>query len=168
MSTTSTLPASLLAVVEGNHANPHEVLGRHGDVVRIWQPGIGRMVRILRHPAPVYAVAWGRDGARLYTGAKDGVLRTHPLSPLILPSVTRELVLEIAAERHMPVREEAFSERELFHLDELFVSGTTTDVTAIIEVDGRRIGSGVPGPVTRALYAGLQSRLYAGAAVAQR
>jgi len=36
---TPTLPAALLAVVEGNHANPHEVLGRHGDVIRVWQPG---------------------------------------------------------------------------------------------------------------------------------
>ena len=57
---------------------------------------------------------------------------------------------------------------ELFALDELFISGTTTDVTPIVEVDGRRIGSGQPGPVSRALYAGLQSRLYADAAVAQR
>jgi D-alanine transaminase len=101
-------------------------------------------------------------------GVKNGTLLTHPLSSLILPSVTRELVLEIAHEQRVPVREEAFSEQELFALDELFVSGTTTDVTAIVEVDGRRIGTGKPGPVSKALYAGLQSRLYAGSAVAQR
>jgi D-alanine transaminase len=101
-------------------------------------------------------------------GVKDGTLLTHPLSSLILPSVTRELVLDIAREQGVPAREEAFSEKELFALDELFVSGTTTDVTAIVEVDGRRIGIGKPGPVSKALYAGLQSRLYAGSAVAQR
>src|SRR5207237_646325 len=88
-------------------------------------------------------------------GVKDGELRTHPLSPLILPSVTRELVLEIAREQGVPVREEAFSSKELFALDELFVSGTTTDVTPIVDVDGHRIGSGTPGPVSKALYAGL-------------
>lgn len=101
-------------------------------------------------------------------GVKDGTLLTHPLSPMILPSVTRELVLEIAREQRVPVREVPFSEKDMFNLDELFVSGTTTDVTPIIEVDGRRIGTGVPGPVSRALYAGLQSRLYAGTMVAQR
>ena len=100
-------------------------------------------------------------------GVKNGELRTHPLSPLILPSVTRELVLEIAREQGVPVREVAFTAQELFALDELFVSGTTTDVTPIVDVDGKRIGSGKPGPVSRALYAGLQSRLYAGATVPQ-
>lgn len=101
-------------------------------------------------------------------GIKDGELRTHPLGPLILPSVTRELILEIAREQRIPVREEAFTTKELFALDELFVAGTTTDVTPIVEVDFKRIGSGKPGPVSMALYAGLQARLYAGAAVAQR
>jgi D-alanine transaminase len=101
-------------------------------------------------------------------GIKDGELRTHPLGPLILPSVTRELILEVARELRVPVREEAFTTKELFALDELFVAGTTTDVTPIVDVDGKRIGSGKPGPVSMALYAGLQARLYAGAAVAQR
>lgn len=101
-------------------------------------------------------------------GVKDGVLRTHPLSPLILPSVTRELVLEVAKEQGIPAREEALSADEMFGLDELFVSGTTTDITPIVDVDGTRIGGGQPGPVSRALYAALQGRLYAGSAVVQR
>jgi len=101
-------------------------------------------------------------------GVKNGELRTHPLSPLILPSVTRELVLEIAREQGIPVHEEAFSEAELFQLDELFIAGTTTDITPIVDVDGKAIGGARPGPVSLALYAGLQSRLYAGTAVAQR
>ncbi len=101
-------------------------------------------------------------------GVKNGELLTHPLGPLILPSVTRELVLEIAREQGVKVREEAFTAKALFELDELFISGTTTDVTPIVEVDSRRIGSGRPGPVSKALYAGLQARLYSGSAVAQR
>jgi D-alanine transaminase len=101
-------------------------------------------------------------------GVVDGTLVTHPLGPLILPSVTREIVLEIAREQGVPVRERPFTKDEMFELDELFVSGTTTDVTPIVEVDGKRIGSGKPGPVSKQLYAGLQARLYAGAAVAQR
>src|SRR5262245_62005031 len=48
-----------------------------GDgTVRVWQPAVGRMVRIVRHPAPVHAVGWSPDGTRLYTGGKDGAVRT--------------------------------------------------------------------------------------------
>lgn len=101
-------------------------------------------------------------------GVKNGQLLTHPLSPLILPSITREIVLEIAREQNVPGRETAFTDTELFALDELFVAGTTTDVTPIVDLDGKRIGSGKPGPVSRALYAGLQNRLYAASAVPQR
>lgn len=98
-------------------------------------------------------------------GVKNGQLVTHPLSPLILRSITREVVLELAREQRVPVREEPFSATALFELDELWVSGTTTDITPIVEVDGRKIGTGSPGPVATRLYAGLQARLYAGAAV---
>ena len=74
-------------------------------------------------------------------------------------------MLEIAREQGVPVSETAFSEKELFALDELFVSGTTTDVTPIVDVDGKKIGNGKPGPISKQLYAGLQARLYSGAAV---
>ncbi len=94
-------------------------------------------------------------------GVEDGTLVTHPLGPLILPSVTREIVLEVARELGIPVRERAFTKEDMFGLDELFVSGTTTDVTPIVDVDGRTIGDGKPGPVSKRLYAGLQARLYA-------
>jgi len=98
---------------------------------------------------------------------KDGTLRTHPLGPLILPSITRELILEIAREQKVPIAEKPFTKAELFAMDEVFVSGTTTDVTPIVDIDGRKIGAGKPGPVSKQLYAGLQARLYAGRAVAR-
>jgi D-alanine transaminase len=101
-------------------------------------------------------------------GIVDGTLVTHPTGPLILPSVTREIVLEIARAQGVPVRERAFTKDEMFELDELFVSGTTTDITPVVDVDGRKIGNGKPGPISKQLYAGLQARLYAGAAVTQR
>jgi D-alanine transaminase len=100
-------------------------------------------------------------------GVKDGTLLTHPLGPLILPSITREVVLELAREEGVPLREAPFSSKEMFALDELWVSGTTTDVTPIVDVDGRRIGTGGPGPVAKKLYAALQARLYAGKGVAR-
>jgi D-alanine transaminase len=100
-------------------------------------------------------------------GVRNGTLLTHPLGPLILPSITREVVLELARQEKVPVKEAPFTSKELFELDELWVSGTTTDVTPIVEVDGKRIGSGAPGPVAKKLYAALQARLYAGSAAAR-
>ncbi|HJQ18779.1 MAG TPA: aminotransferase class IV [Gemmatimonadaceae bacterium] len=132
------------------------------------------MAKQKAHAAGAYEAIFVRDGTvtegthTSVLGVRNGELVTHPLSPLILPSVTREVVLEVAREQGVPVRERAFSERDMFDLDELFVAGTTSDVTAIVDVDGKRIGSGSPGPVARALYAGLQQRLYAESAVAQR
>jgi D-alanine transaminase len=98
---------------------------------------------------------------------KGGTLRTHPLGPLILPSITRELILEIARDQRVPVSEQPFTKTQLYAMDEVFVSGTTTDVTPIVDIDGRKIGSGTPGPVSKQLYAGLQARLYAGRTVAR-
>jgi WD40 repeat protein len=57
-------------------ARPHLLASAGGDsTVRIWQPAIGRMMRIVRHPAPVLSLAWGTS-ERLYSGARDGRLRT--------------------------------------------------------------------------------------------
>ena len=95
---------------------------------------------------------------------RKGTVLTHPLGPLILPSITREVVLEIARELTLKVEERPFSSEELFAMDELWVSGTTTDVTPIVEVDGRRIGGGSPGPIAKQIYAALQARLYSGQA----
>ena len=46
-------------------------------------------------------------------------------------------------------------------LDELFVTGTTTDITPLVQLDGRPVGPGTPGRITRLLAAALERRLYA-------
>jgi len=93
-------------------------------------------------------------------GVLDGVLRTHPANHLVLPGITREVILEIARELGLPVREDAIPAREIPRLDELFLTGTTTDVTPIVQLDGMRIGNGVPGPISLRLYGALRERLY--------
>ena len=90
-----------------------------------------------------------------------GTLRTHPLSPLILPGVTRAVVLELARELGIAAEERAVTLDELRAADELFVSGTTTDVTPVVRLDGAAVASGRPGPITRRLYAALSERLAA-------
>lgn len=81
----------------------------------------------------------------------DGVLRTHPANDLILPSITRSLVLEIAGEARLPHKEVAFSLQEMLAADEVFLASTTCDVCPIVEIDKRKIGKGVPGPMTKKL-----------------
>lgn len=89
----------------------------------------------------------------------DGTLRTHPLGPYILPSVTRAVVLELAAALGIPAREDAFTLDTLRAADELFLASTTADVMPVVTLDGAPVGSGVPGPVARALAAALTARL---------
>jgi len=91
-----------------------------------------------------------------------GVIRTHPTGPLILPGVTREVVLELAAEAGSSVSEEAVTSAELARADEVFVTGTTSDAMPIVSIDGRRVGSGRPGPVTTQLGQLLAQRIEAG------
>lgn len=84
-------------------------------------------------------------------GVLDGVIRTHPTNHLILPGVTRAVVLDLARSLGMSVVEEALTEQHLTAIDELFLVGTTTDVMPIIRVNDRDVGSGAPGPVATRL-----------------
>ncbi len=81
-----------------------------------------------------------------------GVVATAPRSNYILHGVTRDLVIELAGELGLPVEERAIPLRELYRADELFFTGTTTEVRPSVQVDGRMIGEGRVGPVARALY----------------
>ncbi len=81
----------------------------------------------------------------------DGVAVTHPLTQAILGGITRGVVLEIARANGIPVAERPIQVEELFTAEELFFTGTTTEVHPCVTVDGRPVGDGKPGPVTRAL-----------------
>lgn len=95
-------------------------------------------------------------------GVVGGVLRTHPANHLVLPGVTRDVVIDMARELGIEVLEEAIATSELARVSELFLTGTTTDVTPIIEVDGRPIGDGTPGRLTGTLRDRLIGRMGAG------
>lgn len=82
---------------------------------------------------------------------RKGVVRTHPLSPLVLPGITRKVVLELCRESQIPVVEEALSAVELTAVDELFLTGTGSEIMPVVQVDGYPVGKGQPGPVTRKL-----------------
>jgi D-alanine transaminase len=97
-------------------------------------------------------------------GVLDGAIRTHPTNNLILPGITRSVVLELARAAGIPVVEEAFGERDIANLEEAFLAGTTTDVMPIVRVDDRVIGDGAPGPITRRLHTAFRAHLDASCA----
>jgi D-alanine transaminase len=89
----------------------------------------------------------------------DGVIRTHPTNHLILPGVTRAVVLEIARDHGMRVEETPFAPSDLPRASEVFLAGTTTDVMPIVRVDDVAIGDGKPGPLATMLFRELRGRL---------
>jgi len=88
-----------------------------------------------------------------------GVLRTHPLTPQILAGITREVVLELAAEVGVPVALEAIPQDGLARASEVMVTATTADVMPVVKIDGRPVADGQPGPVARRLHAALCTRM---------
>lgn len=87
---------------------------------------------------------------------RDGIVHTPPVSAGILDGITRASVMALLTEDGHQVRETTLTRGDLYAADELFFTGTAAEVTPVREVDGRPIGTGRPGPVTRraqALYA---------------
>ncbi len=78
---------------------------------------------------------------------RRGVLKTTPLTS-ILEGITRDTVITIAKDLGIEIKEERFTRDELYISDEAFFTGTAAEITPIIEVDGRIIGSGNRAPIT--------------------
>jgi len=100
-----------------------------------------------------------RDGAVL-EGATSNVMTvknrclvTPPEGPLLLSGVTRKVVLGLALEAGVAVKEQPVAEAELYAAAEVFLTGTTIEVLPVVRVNGRPIGAGVPGPVTKLMMA---------------
>ena len=83
--------------------------------------------------------------------AKNGVVRTPCLGSSILGGITRETSLQLLGDQGVVVKEEPFTRDELYTADEIFMTGTAAEVTPVREVDGRAIGTGKPGPITKTL-----------------
>ena len=82
---------------------------------------------------------------------KRGVALTPPVEAGLLPGITREFLFEVGAEHGIAVQESVMRDDDLIGADEAFLTSTTRELVPIVEVDGRLIGSGAPGPVTQAL-----------------
>lgn len=93
---------------------------------------------------------------------KDGVIVTRPLSNAILPGIRRRVLFALAKEHAISIDERPFTPEEALAADEAMLSSASTFVLPIVEIDGRAIGDGKPGPVARRMR-----QLYIEAALAE-
>lgn len=126
------------------------------------------LARQAAREAGAYEAFLTRDGdvvtecsaSNCYIVDAEGVLRTHPLSPLILGGVTRSVVLELAAAEGIPVDERPFTLAELEDAREAILTSTSSWVMPVVRVGDQVIGDGTPGPVTRRLQAAYHRHVF--------
>lgn len=82
---------------------------------------------------------------------KNGVLRTPTVDAGILEGITRNTVIDLAKDAHIPVSECTLTKHDVYTADECFLTGSAAEIIAVTKVDGRIIGSGKQGPITRKL-----------------
>jgi len=87
---------------------------------------------------------------------KNGIVRTPSADAGILEGITRNTVMELARQSGRCVQECSLTRHDLYVADEMFLTGTAAEVVAVVSLDGRTIGSGEPGPVTRDLLTRFQ------------
>ena len=103
------------------------------------------------------------EGAKTnFFGVVDGSLRTHPCDNHILPGITRSVLRDLADGLDIDLDESPIKVSEMPRVNELFLTGTTTDVMPIVRVDDRPIGDGKPGELTRRLQKVLAESLASG------
>jgi len=144
----------LRAIVAATRARPPESLS----------PSIKTLNYLTNIMAKIEANVWGADEAimldvrgNVAEGTADnvfivkhGILYTPPVTTN-LPGITRATIIELAHDADYEIREEHFGIAQLYMADEVFLTGTAAEVVPIVEIDGRMIGSGRPGPITTEL-----------------
>ncbi|OOZ37825.1 D-amino acid aminotransferase [Solemya velesiana gill symbiont] len=81
-----------------------------------------------------------------------GIIRTPPKSERLLPGITRDLVLELASTEKIPFLEEDISERALLEADEVWITSSTREIVPVVELNGKKVGNGQPGPMFRTMH----------------
>ncbi|HUO81757.1 MAG TPA: D-amino acid aminotransferase [Gammaproteobacteria bacterium] len=82
----------------------------------------------------------------------DGVVRTPPNGPELLPGTTRDLVIALAHDAGLPVEEARFAPEALAGADEIWISSAMREVLAVTRLDGEPVGDGRPGPLWRQIF----------------
>ncbi|WP_339736223.1 branched-chain-amino-acid transaminase [uncultured Gimesia sp.] len=82
---------------------------------------------------------------------KDGVVKTPSIDAGILEGITRNAVIKLAEQSGITVEQIPFTRHDIFIADECFLTGSAAEVIPVVELDGRKIGDGNPGPITKDL-----------------
>lgn len=80
---------------------------------------------------------------------RDGKIFTPPLNSSALDGITRDAIIKIGKDHEMQVSENEITRSELMMADEVFLTGTAAEITPIISIDGKKIGNGKPGNITK-------------------
>jgi D-alanine transaminase len=116
------------------------------------------MAKTQAHDAGAFEAILVRDGivtegsSTNVFAVLDGTLATHPSGPQILGGITRQVVLAVATDLGLKLREAAFTAEDMYGGAEVFLTSTTVEVLPITDVDGHSIGRGEAGPVTVQLH----------------
>ena len=100
-----------------------------------------------------------RDGHAIEASSSNiflvlkGVIITPPKSRIMLPGITRDLVLELAETHDVGYREDDISEDDLRHADEIWITSSTREIVPVTRLDGKAVGNGSPGPVWQTMLA---------------
>jgi branched-chain amino acid aminotransferase len=90
---------------------------------------------------------------------RNSQLSTPALDCGLLDGITRQAVIQLAEELHLPIEEGHFTVDQLYQADECFLTNTSMEIMPVVVVDNKRVGNGAPGPLTRKLRARfIQSR----------
>ncbi|KIL49862.1 branched-chain-amino-acid transaminase [Jeotgalibacillus soli] len=82
---------------------------------------------------------------------RNNKIMTPPGYVGALEGITRNAIMELAIDKGYDMTEQVFTRHDVYTADEVFLTGTAAEVIAVVDVDGRTIGEGVPGPVTQEL-----------------
>lgn len=77
----------------------------------------------------------------------DGIILTPPTGPLLLPGITRDLVLELARTHNLSCQERQISEAELHRADEIWITSSTREIVPVLMLDGQPVGAAKAGPL---------------------
>jgi D-alanine transaminase len=120
------------------------------------------LLRQLAADAGAVEVVLIRDGFLTEASAsnvfvvKKGKLLAPPKNHLILPGITYDVVLELAAAKGIGIELRAIPERDVRGADELWLSSSSKEVLAVATLDGKPVGSGRPGPLFRTVHQAFQ------------
>ena len=168
--------ASVICIADRIALFPAEVYGRGLTMMTAATPvhhreGVSPRIKSLNYLAhilaKVEAIAAGADEALMLeagSGVSEGVgenvfcvhgrtLVTPPAYAGILRGITRDTVLEIAVAAKYEIHESNLTRYDLFTSDEMFLTGTAAEIVGVVKLDGRVIGEGTVGPVTKDLAA---------------